>query len=178
MASIYNQSKILLFGGEMNYSDYSDTWIFDMNTFQWTCVFPSNYPQPRAFHAMTSIPNDDEVVLFGGSTFDDTWVYDVGDNQWYDKSPALSPCCREFHAMAPLMNGDKILLYGGMETDTEHYYADLSDTWVFDRSDEQWHQKNPAYDPGAVTRETAATLASNGTVILFGGSTSGIWYYT
>ena len=140
---------------------------------QWTEQSPASHPAARLFHAMAYV-GDDKVLLFGGFAFEDeedpqllpaeTWVYDLSDDSWTLMDPATQPPARGFHAMAHL-GGDKAVLFGGdidVETDP------LSDTWVYDLSENTWTEKSPAAKPSARVFHAMA-YAGWDQALLFGG---------
>ncbi|MEW5760666.1 MAG: kelch repeat-containing protein, partial [Candidatus Thermoplasmatota archaeon] len=171
MASVYNDDKILLFGGYDGSAYKGDTWFYDLSDEEWTQESPSNKPFPRAGHAMASVYNDDKVVLFGGydgiNRLDDTWVYDLSDKQWTKKDIDAKPSARSAHAMATIYNDDKIVLFGGYDGS-----ACRGGTWVYDLSDDQWEEKSPSNEPSPRRKHAMATIYNDDKVVLFGGKGS------
>ncbi|MEM2899185.1 MAG: kelch repeat-containing protein [Thermoplasmata archaeon] len=132
-------------------------------------------PRCRSEHALATIYSGSRVLLFGGNDgnglLGDTWVYDRITNVWTKKEVVSSPSPRMGHAMAGIYGTDKVLLYGG------HYYSGgsityLSDTWIYDASDNTWTQ---IYDnvPGARSEHALATVDHSedmeSYIVLFGG---------
>jgi len=125
----------------------------------WTEQSPASHPSARYFHAMAYV-GADKVLLFGGYTPGEgggeatvlpaeTWVYDVSDDTWTLMSPATEPPARAFHAMAHI-GDDQALLFGGDTDDDDEYDSLLSDTWVYDLSENTWTQKSE--DPPGMLR--------------------------
>ncbi|MEW5759462.1 MAG: kelch repeat-containing protein [Candidatus Thermoplasmatota archaeon] len=165
MAAIYNDDKVVLFGGWGGGARWDDTWVYDLSDNTWTNKAPVTKPFNRDSHAMATIYNDDKVVLFSGSgLWDDTWVYDLSDNTWTNKAPATKPSGRSLYAMAAIYNDDKVVLFGGWDGAN---YQD--DTWVYDLSDNTWTNKAPATKPSTRYDHAMATIYNDDKVMLFGG---------
>lgn len=166
--------KVLLFGGFRSYGNWYDhTWIYDDSENGWTQQYPATKPEKRHSHAMAYIGND-KVLLFGGltrvdandaKTNDETWIYDLSENNWIQKNPTSAPSARDAHAMV-YFGGDRVLLFGG---NTNWPIAILSDeTWIYDLSEDNWTQQNPANKPEKLYEHDMAYIGG-GQVVLFGG---------
>jgi len=172
MATIWNDDKVVLFGGTGTGGVLGDTWVYDLGDNQWYTKAPTLSPSPRYGHAMASVRSDSTVVLFGGRNdtylpgMSDTWTYDIISDQWKQLSLTGSPVQRWGHTLAAVWSDDKLLMYGGC---TDMNYP--KDTWVFDLSDNTWTQQNPMACPSACDRMAAATLFYDDKVMLFGGLT-------
>ncbi|MEW5761306.1 MAG: kelch repeat-containing protein, partial [Candidatus Thermoplasmatota archaeon] len=170
MAGIYNDNKVVLFGG---YPLLDDTWVYDLSDDSWEQKFPSNKPSARDVHVMATIYNDDKVLLFGGynettsTSLGDTWVYDLSDNQWYNKTPSNSPSARSGHAMATIYNDDKVVLFGGTGVGAGAGIKD--DTWIYDLGDNNWVEKSQTTKPTPRISHQMATIHNDDKVLLFGG---------
>ena len=143
----------------------------------WTEQSPATHPSARYFHAMAYV-GDDKVLLFGGYTSGEgggeagvlpaeTWVYDVSDDTWTLMNPAIEPPARAFHAMAHI-GSDQALLFGGDTDDDVDYDSLLSDTWVYDLSENTWTQKSLGAGPEERAYHAMA-YAGWDQVLLFGG---------
>ena len=153
---------------------------------QWTEQSPASHPAARFFHAMAYL-GDDKVLLFGGFAFEDeedpqllpaeTWVYDLSDDSWTLMDPATQPPARSFHAMAYL-GDDKALLFGGATAallfggftaeEEEVPQLLLTETWVYDLSDNTWTEMSPDPKPSARVFHAMA-YAGWDQALLFGG---------
>ncbi|MEW5759209.1 MAG: kelch repeat-containing protein [Candidatus Thermoplasmatota archaeon] len=171
MATIFNDDKVLLFGGVDANGYCDDTWIYDLSDNEWTNKNPATKPSARYSHAMAAIFNDDKVLLFGGvdanGYCDDTWIYDLSDNEWMKKNPATTPSARIGHAMATIFNDDKVLLFGGCPANCYTIY--LNDTWTYDLSDNKWMNKNATTKPYGRCRFAMGGVNNDDKVLLFGG---------
>jgi N-acetylneuraminic acid mutarotase len=158
--------RAILFGGEVSGNWNNETWLFDYSDGDWTQQNPGNAPSARGNHAACYVGGD-MVLLFGGegaSDFDDeTWLYDLGDNTWTQLNPANKPSPRNSHRMS-YIGGDKVLLFGGLD----EFYDEDDETWLFDLSDNNWTQLNPASKPSPRTNPSMDYLGGD-KVLLFGG---------
>jgi len=178
MATIYNNDKVILFGG---YPYNDETWVYDLSLNTWIQKSSSPAPSPRGRHAMSMVNGSDKVVLFGGWNappeifWGETWVYDLSEDWWVNMEPSPKPSQRAWPTMTPISNDDKIILFGGKGHDGN----DRQDTWVYDLSDNTWTNKNPINKPSARSKATMATVCGDDKVILFGGSNGGseTWVY-
>jgi N-acetylneuraminic acid mutarotase len=87
------EGKVLMFGGMNGHHIYTDTWIFDMYSYDnsyWTacgCLAPiTNSPEERYSHAWASL-EEDKILLFGGGNHNDaalngTWIFDQRMREW------------------------------------------------------------------------------------------------
>lgn len=74
--------QTLLFGGQVNGTLQSDTWVY--NGVTWTQLHPATSPSARSYAQVAYDPNHQNVVLFGGCSdaacaadaFNDTWIWD------------------------------------------------------------------------------------------------------
>ncbi len=162
MAPIFGTDKILLFGGFYYDITLNDTWVYDLSENNWTKKFPINCPYARDFCGMSSIPNDDKVLLFGGCDYsqtfyyNDTWVFDLSANRWTKKVPKASPDVRAFRSMTSMVSiggTDKFLVFGGV-----YPYSSYNDTWVYDLSDDNWTKMNTKNKPDYYSTNSFASL--------------------
>jgi N-acetylneuraminic acid mutarotase len=139
----------------------------------WNNQTPAIKPPAMLEHAMAYI-GDDKVLVFGGE-FGETWVYDLSDNNWTQKITTSKPSSFFYHAMAPI-GDDQVLLYGGCGDLFD--VIPLSETWVYDLSDNTWTQKTPSSNPSGRAQHALASLGGD-EVLLFGGNGSGndTWVY-
>jgi N-acetylneuraminic acid mutarotase len=185
LATIYNDDKVVLFGGysydaNWNLVAFNDTWVYDLSENLWSNVTPPVSPGVTASFAMASVSGTDTVVLFRGMTdafnyeyVQETWTYDLSDNRWTLRSPSSSPAGRYGPAMAAIWGTDGLVLFGGYNESTGY----LSDTWVYDLSDDRWYQKSPAVRPAGRYYAALATRESTDQALLFGGWTEDTYVY-
>ncbi len=117
---------------------------------------------------------NNRVILFGGGLigedhyylhFNETWAYSIEENAWRLLEIDKAPSPRSAHVMAYDPIRQQIILYGGLTTDKSR----LSDTWVFDCTDDEWTKISPEGDPRG--RSDAAMIydAANSVFVLYGG---------
>jgi hypothetical protein len=135
----------------------------------WVQLFPSTSPDPRDEFAMAycTTNNTTHAVLFGGlskqgKTLSDTWVWD-GVSTWMSIAtpPGSTPSARSGAAMAE-DSAAAVLMFGG----TDAKGSVLSDTWVFDCTQNQWTLIQPTTVPPG---RTGAAMASSFGPLMFGG---------
>lgn len=175
ISSIYGTDKVLLFGGDYDYTTivYDDTWIYDLSDNKWTKKSISTKPEKRRDAGLAPIWGTDKIVLFGGFNplvFDDTWVYDLSDNKWTRKYPSTKPNGRARFAMDCIWGTDKVIMFGGVSK---------SDTWVYDLSDNKWTEMKPITHPGNLEEHAMASIWGTDKVVIFGGKPSNqdTWIY-
>lgn len=170
MAGISGDDTAVMFGGYIDFYTMSyQTWVYDLSDNSWRQQSTSSFPTARAYFGMATVSGDDKVVLFGGSdgstVLGDTWVFDLGDGQWTHRSPMNNPPARDGCSMATIYGMDQVILYGGA-TSTG---AKLSDTWVYDISDDQWYDKSAATRPPKRDFAAMTSLYGTGYSLLYGG---------
>lgn len=170
-STIYNDDKIILFGGKDG-SDYqTDTWSFDSSEKKWTMLLPINNPGPRSSHKMSMIDTSNKILLFGGSFmngsstiyYNDTWLYDIDNNTWNQTFPSTNPVERSGHTLSQIPGTDKVILFGGYNGTI------LNDTWVFDLSDNEWTKIITIGSPDGRYDHEMAFIDEIDKVIMFGG---------
>lgn len=116
----------LLHGGEFSspkqstFYHYSDTWVLDTSTKEWTKIDQKNSPSARSGHRITTWKN--YFILYGGfrdlghstTYLNDLWVFDITNYKWkqieFPKNHTL-PDARSGHSLIPTQEG--CILYGG-----------------------------------------------------------------
>jgi hypothetical protein len=99
---------------------------------------------------------------------------------WQNMEPSNKPIARFGHGMAPIWDTDKVLLFGGQSIPAGSIH--LSDTWVYDFSNNSWVQKSPTNKPGVRKNHAMASVWGDDKVVLYGGtsgvdSMNDIWVY-
>lgn len=155
------RNRVVLFGGQVNGVNQSETWLFDGTN--WTRAFPANSPVARYGCRLVYDAARQQVVLFGGHRGDlrlnDTWVWD-GTN-WTQKTPANSPSPREHHAMCYDAARQVVVLHGGNSDGTGN-----AETWTWDGTN--WTLRSPATAPPGHNNSALAYDAARQEVVLFG----------
>ena len=134
LASVYNDDKIVLFGGKNYLLDtyFNDTWVYDVSEERWSPKNPANKPRDRAVHAMDAIYGTDKIVLHGGgigapsTRANETWIYDLKNNTWTQQFPVPHPSKRSYHDIAAVHGTNKMILFsirGDDEEESNRTYA-------------------------------------------------------
>jgi len=117
---------ILLHGGEFSspkqntFYHYSDSWLLDATTKEWTKIEQKNGPSARSGHRMTVWKNF--FIMYGGfrdlgtstSYLNDLWVFDITSYKWKQvEFPPNHPTpdARSGHSLIP--HADGAVLWGG-----------------------------------------------------------------
>jgi hypothetical protein len=166
--------KLLLFGGRDAGGYRNDSWTFTGSG--WTLRSTPTAPAGR-FLASMATGASGEVVLFGGYNaasgyLGDTWIWDGYAGTWRQVSTLAQPSPRKMAVLAFFNkpNGGTasgLAIFGGKDGS-----GDLGDTWTWNGT--AWI---PLYGPGAgqppIRSNAMAATDTNGSIVLFGGSSSG-----
>lgn len=161
MAFDEGRGVTVLFGGWDNPNDFSDTWLWDGQSWQFVT---NEGPSPRHGHAMTYDRRRQVVVLFGGQNgiqrFGDTWEW---DGERWTHVTNIGPSPRGRNAMAYDSYRGVTVLFGG-DTGSEQ-----QETWEWDG--QSWTM---IADTGPLPRSRHAMAfdESRGKTVLFGGRRS------
>jgi N-acetylneuraminic acid mutarotase len=179
-------NRIILFGGETirddEYTQLSDTWIFDCTTNTWSEQNHTIHPIGRHNFGMVYESTQQNILLFGGfnntSTLNDTWIYDCTTDSWSRKHPDINPPPRIDPSMYYNPDFEKIIFFGGYNFEKTESF---NDTWVFDFSTNIWTELNPQIAPTSRYGHRMVYDLFNQTGILFGGRagevTNDLWRY-
>ena len=116
----------LIHGGEFSspkqntFYHYSDSWLFDCSTREWTKIEQKNGPSARSGHRMTIWKNF--IILHGGfrdlgtstTYLNDLWVFDITTHKWKQIDFPTNhpiPDARSGHSFIPTAEG--AILWGG-----------------------------------------------------------------
>jgi Rab9 effector protein with kelch motifs len=119
-----HRQKIYLFGGGTGNDDYyNHVYVFSAQTYNWTCLIPSNrsdpnLPVPRRAH--TSVLFDSGIYIFGGgsgsSGLNDLWRLELAPQapRWTQLFPTgRKPEPRVYHTATVVR--DVMIIYGGLD---------------------------------------------------------------
>jgi hypothetical protein len=172
----------VLFGGSNSTtrmgSTVNDTWYFAQG--EWTRLTPTTPPRGRAFPSMAYDPTAGRVVMFGGLLFQNqsasTWGYIAGNWSNLVSGGPSEPPDRMGGAMAFDTAANTLLLFGGLDPETRIPLT-LNDTWSFHWTGPpvtgtgNWTNLNLSVAPSTRYDMAMAYDASEGAIVLFGGST-------
>ena len=152
----------------------SMTFSYEPLKREWKLIHDrSETGQPPALLLWSSLcydPVNRQAVLFGGGGVDrpdgrpHTWALDVTTDRWRPLKLEVEPPARCNSRMVYDKKNRLIVLFGGDAQD-----AALADTWVFDVTKQQWHQRHPKQSPYPRSCHAMAYLEKSGVVLLAGG---------
>jgi hypothetical protein len=182
MASIYGTDKILLFSGSSwdgKINDYcNDTWLYDLSDNSWVQVQTKANLSYRNNFVLSSIYNQDKVILYGGYYYDEnssiyynkTWIFDLSDYNWTQKTQAIFPESGYGLALSMIHNTDKVILYKGK--------YEKSETWIYDLSENNWVRKTITNSyPELAYHNFLVPIFNSKKVFLSDGNGYNIWTY-
>jgi hypothetical protein len=175
MTRIWNEDKIILFGGQQGTTLLSDTWSFNITNLEWSSINTTIHPSSRSYSLMSMINGTKKILLFGGyggqsENYCDTWIFDSGSTSWDLIQTPTFPSGRYGATLAPILPDDKIMLFGGGGL------PPFNETWIFDMSNTEWSQKIPPISPPARNVHSMAPIGNSGNMLLFGGSNQDFGY--
>lgn len=163
--------KLLLFGGDAAGTYQNSSWTFTGTS--WTLRTTATAPTVRAFASMATDASG-QVVLFGGyngsAVLNDTWIW--SGTAWRAVSTLAQPSPRQL-AVLSFFNkpsggtASGLAIFGGRDGS-----GDLGDTWTWNGT--SWiplYAAGPGLPPSR--SDAMAAIDTNGSVLLFGGVSSG-----
>jgi hypothetical protein len=111
------------------------TFVYDINTDQWTERFPSGTPGSSIEIVMEYDSKRRVMYLFGGEypSSNELWQYDLAGNRWTKLNPTgqLLPAGGGYGLAYDRVNGVLVAFNGG------------AGTWVYDPTLNTWREQNP-----------------------------------
>lgn len=133
-ATLLNDGRVLVTGGQGNVSDLNSCEIFDPITIQWSSI--SNLLHSRSFHS-TVLLSDGRVFVSGGVTPDSTLgtryceIYDPVTDSWSEAGEMTVP--RTSHKTLLLLDSNVLITGGTFEPEVwEIYYPKTLSVLYFD----------------------------------------------
>jgi hypothetical protein len=170
-ATLLSNGKVLVAGGRTSISDFSSQTaeMYDPATGQWSQV--SSLNEGRYFHSATLLPNG-KVLVLGGNDYNipslglvGAEIYDPAMDAWIEITP---PNLRTVLHTATLLPSGLVLVAGGgggnAATDAE------KDAELYDPILNAWQPSSPLRGERYAN---TATLLSNGSVLIVGGTKGG-----
>ena len=111
-----------------------ETWVFDLETANWTELTITEAPGARAYGKMVYHSAIGCSVLYGGwneetgQYYSDTWAYNYSTNTWTQLDVSPSPNIRLRHQLAYDNESERIVLFSGASTGFSYQQA----TWTFE----------------------------------------------
>lgn len=178
MAYDVHDNYTVLFGGNNSSAILADTWAFSGG--HWVHLKPVAPPRGRAFPSMAYDPVAEQVIMFGGYMSSNqsasTWGFEDGNWTPLVTGGPLEPADRIGAAMAYDAADEQLVMFGGLDPATKTPIV-LNDTWTFvwntstSPASGDWAEINGTTAPSPRFDSAVAYDASEGKVVLFGGST-------
>jgi hypothetical protein len=168
MAYDSESDRIVLFGGDRHFQPrYTDTWVYDLNSNNWTEMHPVNTPSGLSNYQMSYDSESDRVILFGeNSSQGETWAYDYNTDSWTEMNPIPSPPSFRSPSMAYDIESDRVILLG---SNYEEGTVPDSETWSYNYNNNTWRKLRPLVSPGARFQAAMVYNSISDAMILFGG---------
>ncbi|MFX1484068.1 MAG: Kelch repeat-containing protein [Promethearchaeota archaeon] len=162
--------EIILYGGQGQPTNPTDTWSFACDTQTWSQVVTVTNPGVHHSLALAYDPQENAVILFGGFgndglERDDTWKFDCATREWSQLTPTTAPLARYGHVMAYDESIDKIVMTAGNTATQGHQH----DTWTFDAATSNWTQLTPSSYPDRLKWPSMVFDSVDQKCILFAG---------
>ncbi|MHA2116615.1 MAG: Kelch repeat-containing protein [Candidatus Thorarchaeota archaeon] len=177
------ENVVILFGGfDSDGFETDDTWMFDLETREWSDLAPATTPLARYGHVMVYDESINLIVMTSGNTASqghqqDTWTFNVTSNTWIELNPTGDPDRLKWPSMTYDSINQKCILFGGQIGD----YA-VDRTWVYDGQSNTWQRRYPDDAPSDRINTGLAFDPLNNVTILFGGwnleGGGGVYYDT
>ena len=135
----YYKGKIYLFGGMLNYKEFSNQlWVYNISLNIWNkkngSFNGSINPPLSAGHAMIMYQN--YLIVFGGFNrvdktyvcYNSVFIYDCDNNIWNNIECKNKPNPRFYHGMC--ISNNKLIIHGGLnvndKTQSDMYWIDIN----------------------------------------------------
>lgn len=170
--------KIVHFGGLVAAGTCSnETWLFDVDTEQWSQASPATSPAARWHAGMVWDATNGRVLLFGGGDGTDCLsdLHEWTGTNWNEliaDGGASSPAQRASFAMAS--DGAKAVVYGGYKYLGGLNVGFTSDTWELDFSTDTWADMSST-TPGNARYGVMAYDRVNGRFLMVAGGDLWSW---
>ena len=181
-AALIGGNKMLIFAGFIQHTEFNhrdDTWLLDLDTYQWTEVAPKG-PSPSERFGACMVGLGDKVYMFGGmsrvthSILSDFWVFTLGQG-WKQimpkQEPATLPTARNYHGMTTVrysLDGTLrtyIAIFAGANCTGSCFCK--SDAWLYDLESGLWFPVAVPEEPA--TRYHHSLVEHRGRLYAFGG---------
>ena len=171
---------VVMFGGYgLNDVLYDDTWVFDFTEMNWIEKKPTDKPLVQYGGQMVYDLLNKELLMYPGhwnimsngnmvshGYGDQVWSYSYMEDDWTEYETAPKPRGRYWFNLDYDCNRGEMILFGGSSGGDKQ----LSDTWLYDRSQNSWREIKTQPTPSVRANSAMAYDASTDTVVLFGGS--------
>ena len=162
-------NRLVLFGGRDG-TEFSDTWIFDLETQTWREVISEPTPSPRFGMGAAYDAERQRVLVFGGQgdrLFNDTWAFDLASESW-SLLPVTGaiPGIRYGTSAVIDSDADQLIISHGFAA------GRYDDTFALDLATNTWADVSPEDRPFKRCLHDAAFDPLTRQMLLFGGCSS------
>ena len=128
-AVLYNNTDMIIFGGNGQTTKFNDLWDFDINEYKWTKITKKKKsPCARDGHLSTIIYNRYMVIYAGlnekDEVINDIYLFDFENNNWIECDIINSNLLENRDGQSCCFVGDMIYLFGG-QAGEDKYTNDL-----------------------------------------------------
>ena len=128
-AVLYNNTDMIIFGGNGQTTKFNDLWDFDINEYKWTkMTTQGKSPCARDGHLSTIIYNRYMVIYAGlnekDEVINDIYLFDFENNNWIECDVINSNLLENRDGQSCCFVGDMIYLFGG-QAGEDKYTNDL-----------------------------------------------------
>ena len=128
-AVLYNNTDMIIFGGNGQTTKFNDLWDFDINEYKWTkMTTQGKSPCARDGHLSTIIYNRYMVIYAGlnekDEVINDIYLFDFENNNWIECNIINSNLLENRDGQSCCFVGDMIYLFGG-QAGEDKYTNDL-----------------------------------------------------
>ena len=128
-AVLYNNTDMIIFGGNGQTTKFNDLWDFDINEYKWTkMTTQGKSPCARDGHLSTIIYNKYMVIYAGlnekDEVINDIYLFDFENNNWIECDIINSNLLENRDGQSCCFVGDMIYLFGG-QAGEDKYTNDL-----------------------------------------------------
>ena len=128
-AVLYNNTDMIIFGGNGQTTKFNDLWDFDINEYKWTkMTTQGKSPCARDGHLSTIIYNRYMIIYAGlnekDEVINDIYLFDFENNNWIECNIINSNLLENRDGQSCCFVGDMIYLFGG-QAGEDKYTNDL-----------------------------------------------------
>jgi hypothetical protein len=165
-----------LFGGRDGTAVFDDLWAYDLDDETWTELAPEGATPGARFGHEAAWVEDIGLVIFAGQRdastfFNDVWSYDPGANAWEELPAGGAVPAARYGSCAAIGPDGRLWMSHGFTADTGRFF----DTRAYDLAAGAWTDETPTTgDPPVVRCLHACWWTDTGSLVLFGGQTTGV----
>jgi hypothetical protein len=179
MAYDSHRKEIVLYGGK-DFSEFNDTWIFNLTNNTWMRITPPTSP-PKVCGKMVYDSRNKIMLFYAGDP--EIWLFNTTSRNWTKKSLLNPPPGREYFSMVYDATGGFVVLFGG-GVDTIHNDRGtrgyFNEVWIYNTTSNNWSKiANTTIQPRFGASMTYVSHNVDGCLV-FGGfwtdALGDLWY--